>query len=93
MRLKPEKIDDLAHKIIAEFKQQPEVLLRVDENEVLHEIKSIITMDLKREDDLEEEVREILQKHMKRVYRDDISYVELVRKAKKQLARERGLIL
>ena len=93
MRLKPEKIEDLARKIVDEMKNRSEVLLRVPEEEIFHEIKDIITKDLEREDKLEEEVRQILKKHMNRVYREDISYISLVRKAKKQLAKERGLIL
>lgn len=93
MRLKPEKIEDLARKIIAELKNHPEVLFRVPEEEVFHEIKNIIIMDLEREDKLEEEVRQLLKQHMNRVYREDISYMNLVRKAKKQLARDRGLVL
>jgi hypothetical protein len=93
MRLKPEKIEDLSNKIIAELKKHPEVLIKVSENDVFHEIKNIITMDLEREDKLEEEVRQILKQHMNRVTREDINYINLVRKAKKQLAKERGLIL
>lgn len=93
MRLKPEKIEDLARKIVAEFKTHPEMALRVSEEDIIHEIKNIITMDLEREDKLEDEVRQILKQHMNRVTREDISYINLVRKAKKQLAKERGLIL
>lgn len=93
MRLKPEKIEDLARKIVDEMKNNPEVLLRVPEEEIFHEIKNIIIMDLEREDKLEEEVHQILKQHMNRVYHEDISYTNLVRKAKKQLAKERGLIL
>ena len=93
MRLKPEKIEDLCRKIIEEFKNREEIVFRSDEEQVLHEIRNIITYDLQREDELEDEVREILQKHMNRIYRDDISYTDLVRKAKRQLAKERGLVL
>ena len=93
MRLRPGKIEALSLKILNELKNNPDTVIRVKEEDVLHEIQSIITMDLEREDQLEDEVRDLLQKHMKQIYRDDISYVELVRKAKKQLAKERGLVL
>ena len=92
MRLKPEKIEDLANKILQGFKADSDVLIRGAENDVLHEIKSVITMDLKREDDIEEEARKILQLHLKRIYRDDISFSDLLRKAKRQMAKERGLV-
>jgi hypothetical protein len=93
MRLKPEKIEDLAQKVVQELKKHDDVAFRSDEDVVFHEIKDVIQKDLQREEDLEEEVREILQQHMKRIYRDDISFSDLVRKAKKQMARKRGLVL
>jgi len=93
MRLKPEKIEDLARKILQAMKENPEIAFRSDDDTIIHEIRETILLDLKREDELEDEVRDILQQHMKRIYRDDINYADLVRKAKRQLARERGLIL
>ena len=92
MRLKPEKIDDLANKILEGLKTDSDVLIKGVEADVLHEIKSVITMDLKREDSIEDEARKILQQHLKRIYRDDISFSDLVRKAKRQIGKERGLV-
>jgi hypothetical protein len=92
MRLKPEKIEDLAAKVLQGLKENPDVLLRGKEADIQREVKSVITMDLRREDEIEEEAREILQQYMKRIYRDDISFTELLRKAKKQIGREKGLI-
>jgi hypothetical protein len=92
MRLKPEKIDDLAAKILQGLKENSDVLIRGKEADIQREIKSVIIMDLKREDEIEEEARKILQQYMKRIYRDDISFTELLRKAKKQIGRERGLV-
>jgi hypothetical protein len=92
MRLKPEKIEDLAAKILQGLKENSDVLLRGKEADIQREVKSVIIMDLKREDEIEEEARKILQQYMKRIYRDDISFTELLRKAKKQIGRERGLI-
>ena len=92
MRLKPEKIDDLANKILQGMKADADVLIRGDESAILHEIKNAILLDLQREDEIEEEERKILQQHLKRIYRDDIDFAELLRKAKKQIAKERGLV-
>lgn len=92
MRLKPEKIEDLVAKVLQGLKENPDVLLRGKEADIQREVKSVIIMDLKREDEIEEEARKILQQYMKRIYRDDISFTELLRKAKKQIGRERGLI-
>ena len=92
MRLKPEKIEDLAAKVLQGLKENSDVLLRGKEADIQREVKSVIIMDLKREEEREEEARKILQQYMKRIYRDDISFPELLRKAKKQIGRERGLI-
>lgn len=92
MRLKPEKIEDLANKILQGMKEDSDVLIRGEESAIIHEIKSAILLDLQREDEIEEEARKILQQHLKKIYRDDINFTELLRKAKKQMARERGLV-
>ena len=92
MRLKPEKIEDLANKILQGMKEDSDALIRGAESDIIHEIKSAILLDLHREDEIEEEARKILQLHLKKIYRDDINFTELLRKAKKQIARERGLV-
>jgi hypothetical protein len=49
--------------------------------------------DLAVEDRLNEEVREILEKHNEEISRGDIDYQEMFRKIKTKLARERKIIL
>jgi len=93
MRLKPEKIEDLARKVLEELKNNPEVAIRGSEDAVFHEIKAVIEMDLKREDDMEEEVRNLLKAHMTRINKEDVNFTNLVRKAKQQMAKERGIDL
>lgn len=93
MRLKPEKIEDLAQKVVHELKEHSEIAFRSDEDAIFHEIRTVIENDIVREDKLEEEARKLLDQHMNRIRRKNVNYANLVRKAKQQLAKDRGLKL
>lgn len=60
---------------------------------VLERLSAVFEEDLAAEDRLNEEVREILQKHGEEMARGDINYQEMFRKVKNKLARDRDLIL
>jgi hypothetical protein len=57
------------------------------------EIRRLITEDLLVEDRLNEEVKEILRAHTSEIDRGNIDYARLFAMVKKQLVKERGLIL
>jgi hypothetical protein len=57
------------------------------------EIRRLITEDLLIEDRLNEEVKEILRAHTEEIDRGNIDYARMFAMVKKQLVRERGLIL
>ena len=59
MRLKPEKIDSLAHKVAAALKAHKRAELVVALDQVEGAIKRIIQEDLRRESALEKEAEEI----------------------------------
>ena len=60
---------------------------------VIERLSAVFEGDLAAEDRLNEEVREILQKHGDEMARGDINYQEMFRKVKNKLARDRDLIL
>ncbi len=91
MRLRDEKIASLAAQMLEDLKANADVQLLADESEVLHEIRRVIMEDLKAEDALDEEVREILSKHIDRIHREGLDYSVLFRRTKQKLIRERGL--
>lgn len=91
MRLRDEKIASLATQVLEELKANDSVQLLADEEIVSLEIRRVITEDLKAEDALDEEVRQILSKHIDRIHREGLDYSILFRRTKQQLIRERGL--
>ena len=53
----------------------------------------VITDELLIEDRLNEEVREVLAQHTAQMERSDITYSEMFKKVKRELARKKGIIL
>jgi hypothetical protein len=93
MRLTKEKIESLSKQLLDELKKQPEVSFKADESLINLEIKTAITADLKREDEIDLEVREILKKHMNRINLENMDYSVLFRKTKQKIIKERGLVI
>ena len=60
---------------------------------VIDRLAAVVLEDLAVEDRLNDEVREILEKHSEEISRGDINYQEMFRKIKMKLARERNIIL
>jgi hypothetical protein len=60
---------------------------------VIDRLAAVFLEDLAVEDRLNDEVREILEKHSEEISRGDINYQEMFRKIKMKLARERNIIL
>jgi len=93
MRLKEEKVDSLAKKILNELKSNPKVFFKSPEDKIVHTIKSIFINDLKREDELEEEIHKKLKENINKINRENLNYNDLFRKAKIKLAKEKKIIL
>ena len=49
--------------------------------------------DLSVEDRLNEEAREVLAQHMTHMERSDITYSEMFKKVKRELAKKKGIVL
>jgi len=92
MRLSPDEIEFLARKIVKVLTSEGR--LQVDEEApVIDGIARVITEDLRIEDHLNEEVREVLAQHMSQMERSDITYSEMFKKVKRELAKQKGIIL
>jgi hypothetical protein len=92
MRLTPAKVEDLVSQLLDWLKASPDITL-VDEKRAAAVLREILLTDLKREDDLEDEVRALLKRHANEIHGDNLDYNLLFQRAKKQLAREKGIIL
>jgi hypothetical protein len=60
---------------------------------LVQKVRQVMVDELGIEDRLNEEVREILSQYADRMRREGVSYQEMYKKVKGQLARERKLIL
>ncbi len=93
MRLKPEKIGSLAHKVANSLKAHKRAEIIAPQDQIEGAIRRLIQDDLKREDALEKEAEEILRQHKMTIDRQNMSYNTLLDRTKRELARQRKIIL
>jgi hypothetical protein len=92
MRLNKNQIEHLASVILRNLVKEGKVLLE-DRTHLLESIMNLITDEFQKEDRLDQEVREILTKHMEKIRKENIEYQTMFRMIKTKLARERGIVL
>ena len=63
------------------------------EARVVEGIAHVIVEELSIEDRLNEEAREVLAQHMTQMERSDITYSEMFKKVKRELAKKKGIVL
>lgn len=93
MRLKPEKIEQLADLVHDTLAKNANLKLQGEKKDITFEIRKVITEDLEAEDQLEADARKILEKHEDEMRRTNVSFDQALRKTKQKLARDRGIIL
>ena len=92
MRLNSDQIEDIANRIVRGLAKRGFFDLEsADGTEVL--VRQIITDELRVEDRLNDEVRELMREHMERIRRADVEYHEMFKVIKARLAKERDIIL
>lgn len=93
MRLRRKMIEYIAQTVTDHLLEKQLVTLEIPAEALTAEVRRLITEDLLVEDRLNEEVKEILRAHTAAIDRGNIDYARMFAMVKKQLARERGLIL
>jgi hypothetical protein len=92
MRLYPDEIQFMARKIVKTLVGGGR--LEVDDAaRVVEGIVRVIIEELSLEDRLNEEAREVLARHMGQMERSDITYSEMFKKVKRELAKKKGIVL
>jgi hypothetical protein len=92
MRLSPDEIQFVSRKIVKTLTADRRIEVD-DEEKVVEGIAGVITEELQVEDRLNEEVREVLIQHTAQMERSDITYSEMFKKVKRELAKQKGIIL
>jgi hypothetical protein len=92
MRLTADEIQFISRKIVKTLVAAER--LEVDnESRVVEGIARTIVDELAVEDRLNDEAREVLAQHMSQMERSDITYSEMFRKVKRELAKKKGIVL
>jgi len=93
MRLRKKMVDHVAKTVTDRLLEQR--LLTVDgaRETVMAEVGRLITDDLMVEDRLNEEVKELLRAHSTEMERGNVDYARMFAMVKRQLVKQRGLIL
>jgi hypothetical protein len=92
MRLSADEIQFISRKIVKTLVAAKR--LEVDEEaRVIDAIGRVIVDELSVEDRLNEEAREVLAQHMSQMERSDITYSEMFKKVKRELAKKKGIVL
>lgn len=92
MRLNKNQIEHMAFVVVRNLTKEGKVILE-DKSKTIETITALITEELQREDSLDQEVREILSKHMEKIRKENIEYQTMFRMIKTKLAKERNIVL
>jgi hypothetical protein len=92
MKLRRSELDHIAQRIVEQL-LAGDFIKTENEGEFLAIITKTITEDLMVEDRLNEEVRQILSKHVNEVQRHGVEYHQMFNIIKAKLVKERNLIL
>jgi hypothetical protein len=92
MRLNKNQIEHLASMILRNLSKEGKIIVE-DKAHLLDGIAGLLTEEFQKEDRLDQEVREILSKHMEKIRRDNIEYQSMFRMVKTELAKKKGIVL
>ncbi|MGQ9470638.1 MAG: DUF507 family protein [Candidatus Aminicenantales bacterium] len=92
MRLNKNQIDHMASVIVRNLIRDGKITAE-DKAKLIEEIINLLVAEFIKEDQLDQEVREILSKHMEKIRRENIEYQTMFRMIKTKLAKERNIVL
>ena len=92
MRLNKNQIEHLASIILRSLVKEGKIIIE-DKTRLLEEVTALLIEEFQKEDRLDQEVRELLSKHMEKIRKDNIEYQQMFKLIKARLARERGIVL
>jgi len=92
MRLNKNQLEHLASVILRNLAKEGKLIVE-DKGRLLEEVTNLLFEEFQKEDRLDQEVREILSKHMEKIRKENIEYQAMFKEVKKKLAREKGIVL
>lgn len=70
-----------------------EKIIADNKNKLADDMTNLIIEEFQKEDKLDQEVREILSKHMEKIRKENIEYQTMFRMLKSKLAKEKNIVL
>ncbi len=92
MRLNKNEIDHVAFAIVRNLLKEGKIRAK-EKNQVVEDVKNLITEEFLNEEKLDQEVREILNQHREKIRRENIEYQTMFRMIKTKLAKEKDIVL
>lgn len=92
MRLNKNQLEHLAFLIVRNLQRNGKVLIE-NKEALLQAVTSLLNEEFLKEDQLDQEVRELLGKHMDEIRKGNIEYQTMFRMIKTKLAKERNIPL
>ncbi len=93
MKLRRDYIDFISNRLVDRLLKKEYIQLHADPKTLQAKISQTIVDDLKVEDELDAEVRKILEGYTQQMRQQQIEYHEMFQMVKRKLAKERNLIL
>ena len=93
MKLSKGRIESLSRALVDRLTRGQYVYIKIDSKEMIDILERIVIDELMVESHLNEEVRQILRAHESEIDKGDLDYRKMFQMTKKQLAKERGIIL
>lgn len=92
MRLNKNQIEHLGSVILRNLAKEGKIIVE-NKARLLEEVTVYLIDEFQKEDRLDQEVRELLSKHMEKIRKENIEYQQMFKLIKAKLAREKGIVL
>jgi hypothetical protein len=92
MRLNKNQIEHLGSVILRNLAKEAKIIIE-NKARLLEEVTNLLIDEFQKEDRLDQEVRELLSKHMEKIRKENIEYQQMFKMIKTKLAREKGIVL
>jgi uncharacterized protein len=92
MRLNKNQIEHLAFLVVHNLLKDGKLLIE-NKDLLVQEVTAVLNDEFQKEDTLDQEVRELLTKHIDEIRKGNIEYQTMFRMIKTKLAKERGIVL
>ena len=93
MKVREEKVQRICRAVLSRWKERGLIRPKVDDGVLLGKMVGEVMADFRREEELDREVQEILEKHARDLADSRASSRVMFMKIKERLARERKIVL